>query len=80
MNQEQPPATGEEYLRKVVREANKLKFATTAENADQLLNKGSCHSKSSIFTFTNLQSHMSSFMTDFNFKDTKSNFWFYTKY
>jgi len=36
---EQPPATGEEYLRKVVREANKLKFATTAENADQLLNK-----------------------------------------
>ena len=27
--QERPPATGEEYLRKVVREAKKLQFATT---------------------------------------------------
>ena len=26
---ERPPATGEEYLRKVVREAKKLQFATT---------------------------------------------------
>ena len=35
----QPPASGEEYLRQVVRQANKLQFATTAENADQLLNQ-----------------------------------------
>ena len=27
--QERPPATGEEYLRKVVREAKKLQFSTT---------------------------------------------------
>ena len=38
-DQEQPPASGEEYLRQVVRQANKLQFATTAENADQLLNQ-----------------------------------------
>ena len=36
---DQPPASGEEYLRQVVRQANKLQFATTAENADQLLNQ-----------------------------------------
>ena len=39
IDQEQPPASGEEYLRQVVRQANKLQFATTAENADQLLNQ-----------------------------------------
>ena len=38
-DQEQPPASGEEYLRQVVRQAKKLQFATTAENADQLLNQ-----------------------------------------
>ena len=34
-----PPASGEEYLKKVVRESKKLKFVETAANAEELLGR-----------------------------------------